>query len=352
MGKREPSSRSARWLKLAGFALVAAVAVAFLVPYYMGRSAVAIVYAGGTAAAPRVIASAVLPDRASAQRDVRLHRARQELLVFGPDEDEPIGTIRVPGTASPVGHHGGRLWMKTQQLPFLVDVERGRVAMNTAAIEGRHAPLSNGFKISAPNHSDFVRDFNPSSGDVGIQADNGLHYVLSMDGALLPWDDFVAAHPRDDELICRGGRKRVCGTRDCVKLVPDPAGGERLSMPSAASAQAFFGAELPDVGCVPRVGPDGPFAVVHQSRPGRGMPKDRITAVAADGESRWSVTLGDLFGDRKLRSHTVGVGEDAVVVGAVVPDWARGATILVASVAADGTIRSSASPRGGSASHE
>jgi hypothetical protein len=335
-GEKTKSSRG--WLKTAGAVALTLVVLLLLGRFYLARSGLVVIYAGGTASVPRAVAGSIMPDVTTP--DSRFAKGKQQLLVFSPDAEDPIGTINVTGAARPIGAKGSRVWLGVQGRPFLIDVERGRAELTTGAIEDRHSPLANGFAVSSPAHSEFAGAFHAASGAIVVKAANKLDYVLTMQGSLTPWAGYVAEHPGGEPGKCRGGRSRVCGGEACVKLEPDPAGGERLGISDVRSADTFIGAELLVVeGCVPRVGKEGPLVISHQSKAGRGRPRDRITAVALDGTTRWSVSLGDLFGGRKLRSHRVGVGDDVVVVGAVVSHWLRGATVVVASIDAGGKVR-------------
>jgi hypothetical protein len=326
-------------IKTAGMVVVALAAALLLVRYFIARSALTIVYAGGTAESPRVLATNVDIDRT--RRDSRFADTKLQMLVFGAESSEPLNTISVPGAPRPVGAKGSKLWMTVGQRPFLVDLDSAKVVHSIGALEERHVPLSQGFKATS-GHSEFSRGVDPKSGALQIEADNGLPFLLKIDGSLVPWEEYIAEHPSSTELVCRGGRERLCGTETCMKFEPSQQGGVALAIgsdsESAAKGEALISPELVgNEGCVRGLTDANLIVINHQSAPGKGKPRDLITAFDTSAKTVWSVSVTDLFGDRALDDFVVGLGDGVVVVGAVVSHWLYGKSVITATIDPDGT---------------
>lgn len=312
-----------------------------------GPSALTPIAAGGSGQRPWVVATGTEVDNLTPRRTGQETRTEDKLYVFEPSGTDPARTFKAPPATSAIGAIGDRVWLMSGSEPFLIDAAAGKVVFAANDLGDRHAPLASGVVVSGHGHPDFIGPIHPETGDLGIVA-NGTKYVLTTGGSLVTFEDYLTSHPAElpKDLVCRGGRTRVCGSQACVKFVPDASGGERLeisasplspdALPKANSAPLFSPQWVADRGCVQRLGDSGPLVVTHQSKPGRNVARDQISAVDLAGETQWTVSYADLYGDRQRRSSIIDIVDDHVVTGVNVKSG-LGVTIAVATIDASGT---------------
>jgi hypothetical protein len=311
-----------------------------------GPSSLTPVATGGSGDDPFVIATGVVVHNTNSSRS-RDPRTESKLYVFRPSSTDPVHTFQAPTASKAVGAVGDKVWLLNRGEPYLVDGAAGRVVFSPGELADRHAPLASGSTVTSHEHPAFDGPIHRETGAIGILA-NRFKYVLSMDGQLETYDDFLKANPAElpTDLVCRGGRRRVCGMDACLKLIPDPSGGEKLeisasslkpdAVPRAESTPVFGPRFVGDQRCIRRLGGEGPLVVAHQSKPGRNGTRDQVSAIDLSGKTLWTVPYADLFGDRERRALVVDLVEDRVVVGANVKTL-FGSTVAVATIDADGT---------------
>lgn len=313
-----------------------------------GPSALTPIVAGGSGKQPWVLATGIeFDNRAAPQRTGQEARKEYELYVFEPSSTASVRTFKAPPATAAIGAAGDRVWLMSGSEPYLVDAAAGKVLFAAKELGDRHAPIAAGVTPSGHGHPDFFGPIHRESGDLGIVA-NDTEYVLTTDGSLVAFEDYLTSHPAElpKDLVCRGGRSRVCGSEVCVKFVPDESGGERLEVsasplaPEAASdaeSSPMFGPQfVANRGCVRRLGDTGPLVVTHQSKPGRNVARDQISAIDLAGETQWTVAYADLYGDRERRASVIDIVDDHVVTGVNVQSG-LGVTIAVATIDASGT---------------
>lgn len=313
-----------------------------------GPSALTPIVAGGSGTQPWVLATGTDVDNfGSPQRAGQEARTEAELYVFEPSSTGPVRTFKAPPTTQAIGAFGDRVWLMSGSEPFLIDVAAGSVVFAARELGDRHAPIATGASPSNHGHPEFIGPIHRETGDLGIVANN-TKYVLTIDGNLVKFEDYLASHPADipRDLVCRGGRSRVCGSDVCVKFVPDDSGGQRLEVSAsslspdavtkAESAPMFGPKFVANSGCVRRLGDSGPFVVTHQSKPARNAKPDRISGVDVAGETKWTVAYADLYGDRERRAEVIDIVEDHVVAGINVKSG-FGVRIAVATIDASGS---------------
>ncbi len=312
-----------------------------------GPSALTPIAAGGSGKQPWILASGTNVDNVkSPRRAGQEARTEAKLYVFEPSSTEPVRTFKAPPATRAIGALGDRVWLMSGSEPFLIDVAAGSVVFAAKELGDRHAPIAAGASPSDHGHPEFIGPIHRETGDLGLVANN-TKYVLTVDGSLVKFEDYLASHPADipQELVCRGGRSRVCGSDACVKFVPDDSGGERLEVSASplspdtvtkADSAPMFGPKLvAHRGCVQRLGDDGPLVVTHQSKPRRNVTPDQISAVALSGETKWTVAYADLYGDRERRADVIDIVDGHVVAGVNVKSG-LGVGIAVATIDASG----------------
>ncbi len=312
-----------------------------------GPSALTPIVAGGSGKQPWVLATGTNVDNyKSPQRSGQEAKTEAELYVFDPSSTEPIRTFKAPPATRAIGAIGTRVWLMSGTEPFLIDVAAGSVVFAPKELGDRHAPIAAGVSPVDHGHPEFIGPIHGKTGDLGIVANN-TKYVLTIDGSLTKFEDYLVAHPVEmpRDLVCRGSRTRVCGADVCVKFVPDDSGGERLevsasplspgAVANAESAPMFGPKFVAGRGCVRRLGDSGPLVVAHQAKPGRNATPDQISAVALTGETKWTVSYADLYGDRERRANVIDIVDDHVVTGVNVKSG-LGVSIAVATIDASG----------------
>jgi len=313
-----------------------------------GPSALTPIAAGGSGKQPWVLATGTNVDNVgTARRSGEEARTEAELYVFGPSSTDPVRTFKAPPATRAIGAVGDRVWLMSGSEPFLIDAAAGSVVFAARELGDRHAPIAAGVVPSDHGHPEFVGAIHPKTGDLSIVA-NKTKYVLTVEGSLVKFEDYLASHPAEipRDLVCRGGRNRVCGSDVCVKFVPDDSGGERLevsaspltpdAVPKAESVPMFGPKLVAAPGCVRTLGDSGPLVVRHQSKPGRNATLDQISAIDFAGETKWTVAYADLYGDRERRAEIIDIVDDKVVTGVNVKSG-LGAAIAVATIDASGS---------------
>lgn len=319
-----------------------------------GPSALTPIAAGGSGQQPWVLATGTDVDNLSSpQRAGQEARTEAKLYVFEPSSTEPVRTFKAPPATRSIGAIGDRVWLMSGSEPFLIDVAAGSVVFAAKELGDRHAPIAMGGSPSGHGHPEFIGSIHRETGDLGIVANN-TKYVLTVGGNLVKFEDYLTAHPAElpQDLVCRGGRTRVCGSNVCVKFVPDDSGGERLEVSASplspdavtkADSAPMFGPKfVADRGCVRRLGNSGPLVVTHQSKPARNATPDQISAVDLAGATKWTVAYADLYGDRERRAGVIDIVDDHVVAGVNVKSG-LGVAIAVATIDASGS--STAAPQ-------
>ncbi len=304
--------------------------------------------AGGSGKQPWVLATGTTVDNVgSPDRIGQEALTTAELYVFEPSSTDPVRTFKAPPATGAIGAIGDRVWLMSGSEPFLIDVAAGRVVFAAKELGDRHAPIATGVSLSNHGHPEFIGPVHRETGDLGIVA-NDTKYVPTVEGNLVKFEDYLASHPADipRDLVCRGGRNRVCGLDVCVKFVPDDSGGQRLEVSAsplspeavtkAESAPMFGPKFVADSGCVRRLGDSGPLVVTHRSKPARNATPDQISAVDLSGETKWTVAYADLYADRERRAEVIDIVDDQVVVGVNVKSG-LGVGIAVASIDASGS---------------
>ena len=325
-----------------------AFAAASILATGCGPSALTPIAAGGSGARPWVIATGTKIDQVSHRRTGQEAKMEAELYVFDGSSREPIRTFKAPPTTSAIGAIGDRVWLMSGQEPYLIDAAAGRVVFSAGDLGDRHAPIAAGVVPDSHGHPGFVGPIHPDTGALGLLA-NGTKYVLTTDGSLVTFEAYLADHPAElpKDLVCRGGRTRVCGRDVCVKFIPDSSGGERLEVSASplrpdavtkAESTALLGPELvADPGCVRALDGTDLLVVAHQAKPGRNVARDQISAIDLAGDTKWTVSYAELYGDRERRANVIDIVDDRVVTGVNVKSG-LGVTIAVASIDATGSI--------------
>lgn len=323
------------------------VTCASAVAWGCGPSALTPIAAGGSGDRPWVLATGTEVDQLSHQRTGREAKTEHKLYVFTPSSSDPVRTFKADAATKAIGAAGDRVWLMSGKEPFLVDAAAGSVVFAAGALGERHPSIAAGVTLANHGHPEFAGPVHRETGDLGIVA-SGTKFVLTTQGDLVEFEVYLAAHPAKipTDLVCRGGRTQVCGAEVCVKFVPDSSGGERLEVSASslapdaakkAESVAMFGPKLvAQPGCVRRLGDSGPLVVTHQSKPGRGVDHDQISAIDFSGETAWTVSYNDLYGERERRAAVIDIVDDLVIAGVNVKSG-LGASIAVATIDASGS---------------